>query len=443
MRKKKKNVSKRKSIILFSCLTAILAVLLLFTFCPFSFGDESVMEYKSVVGAINKGIDINGGFYAVLEPIAPDLGTAEREKYDRNFDDNVKSTINTIQNRITAKGYIGAAVAKQESTDGTVGIRIEIPKVDKADDFFKFLGKSAVFEIRSESDEVLVEGADISSTQVVYYNGSYIVIVKFNSNGTAALKKATEDNFNKTMGIFIDDDSIGAPNITEVISDGRITISAGSTSQSADELSIQLKSGALPLKLNTVTFESREVSPTLGENSLMLCLIACIIGVCLIVIFMFVFYKGFGIAANLALIFYAVVLLFLLSQLPWVQLSLAGIIGIIFSIGIAVNANIIILERIKDEYASGKSLLAAVDAGFKRAMVTIIDTGIILVIASIFLWVLGPVAMQSFAIVLLTGVILSLIFSLVISRFLIKRTLPLSKSEKFFGLKREEGTENV
>ena len=186
--------------------------------------------------------------------------------------------------------------------------------------------------------------------------------------------------------------------------------------------------------------EVRNISPTLGEDAIKWALIAGAIGVGLIFIFMAVMYRGLGLAADIALCVYIVLLLWFCAVLPWVQLTLPGIAGILLSIGMAVDANIIIFERIRDEYRhSSKPIPSVVKIGFKRSAAAIIDGNVTTLIGAIVLWIIGSASIVGFAVTLFIGIILSMFTSLVITRIVIKCFLPLnSTSAKFYGLKRAE-----
>lgn len=206
--------------------------------------------------------------------------------------------------------------------------------------------------------------------------------------------------------------------------------------EEAQSLAAVIKAGRLPI--NFEVGESSRISATLGDKALTASLIAGAIGLVIIFAIMILRYRGMGIVAALALCVYSVILILLLALLPWIQLTLPGIAGIILSIGMAVDANVIIFERIKEEYATGKTVVSAVKAGFKRAFVTIFDGNITTVIAAIFLWVFCPGTIKGFAITLFIGIILSMITAILLSRGLLKLMMNLSdNSAKFFALDRE------
>ena len=210
-----------------------------------------------------------------------------------------------------------------------------------------------------------------------------------------------------------------------------------SDQQDAIDTAMLLQSGSLPVEFEAI--QPNTISATLGQDAINAGLLAGVIGLVLIMLFMGIYYRGMGIVADIALLIYVLLLLFLMSQLPWVQLTLPGIAGVILSIGMAVDANVIIFERIKDEYKNGITFRGSVQAGFKRATAAIVDANVTTLIASIVLWLLGTGPVQGFAITLFLGIIISMFTALVVTRLLMKLFLPLNdSSEKFYGLKRGE-----
>ncbi|MCQ2602405.1 MAG: SecD/SecF family protein translocase subunit, partial [Clostridia bacterium] len=224
-----------------------------------------------------------------------------------------------------------------------------------------------------------------------------------------------------------------------------ITNQGGYTYEDAKDFATRLQSGAFGVDLEQS--EIRNISPTLGENAIRTALIAGLIGVLLIFLFLGVVYRGLGLAADLALCVYIVLLLWFSAVLPWVQLTLPGIAGLLLSIGMAVDGNVVIFERIKDEYRkSSKPIQTAVATGFKRSLGAIVDGNVTTIIGAVVLWIVGSASIQGFAVTLFIGIILSMFTSLVITRLILKCFLPLTaatldkkdatKSAKFYGLKR-------
>ena len=274
---------------------------------------------------------------------------------------------------------------------------------------------------------------------------NYAVGLRFNEEGTEAFSKVTSDYLNKAIYIYIDGEKYTQVNVNSQITNGNAIITSGNngyTYQEALDFATRLQSGTFGVKIRQT--EVRNISATLGENSINTALIAGIVGVAIIFIFLAIIYRGLGLAADLALCVYIVLLLWFCAVLPWVQLTLPGIAGLLLSIGMAVDANVIIFERIKDEYGrSTKPIQTAIKDGFRRSTAAIIDGNVTTLIGAIVLWILGSASIVGFAVTLFIGIILSMFTSLVITRLVLKCFMPLnSKSEKFYGLKRKQEDED-
>ena len=212
--------------------------------------------------------------------------------------------------------------------------------------------------------------------------------------------------------------------------------------EAAQNLADQITSGQFEVKLSLL--ESSTISPTLGEKALLCCIIAGVLGLALVMAFLIVRYRMLGVVASIALLLYADLMLLFLAILPWVQLTLPGIAGIILSIGMAVDANVIIYERIKDEFRNGKSMLASSHAGFKKATKAIIDSNVTTIIAAVVLLIFGTGSIQGFAIALLVGIILSLFTSMLITRKLVKYFIAVMPDKpSYFSLIRSKNYENL
>ena len=204
---------------------------------------------------------------------------------------------------------------------------------------------------------------------------------------------------------------------------------------------MQINGGALKLPLTTV--EPRVISSSLGEEALSRGLLAGAIGLALILVYMVVVYRGLGVIADMALVVYVLAMLFFLATLPFIQMTLAGIAGVILGIGMAVDANVVIFERIKDEYASGKELSVATRIGFKKASTAVLDANVTTLIAAVVLWVLGNGTVQGFAMSLVVSIVLSFLSAILICRmFMACFTAVLKKPEKFYHLTRTEEVDN-
>ncbi len=237
------------------------------------------------------------------------------------------------------------------------------------------------------------------------------------------------------------------PEVQSVIADGVTFISGSMSSQKeAEAYATKILSGTYSVDLELS--EKNITTATLGENALFLSIIAGLVGLVLIFVIMYVVYKNMGLLANLSLIIYVVIYMFLLSILPFVQLTLPGIAGIILGLGMAVDGNIVVFERIKDEFKTGKKIPASFKAGFKRATITVLDSNITTIIASLVLAWLGTGTIRSFAYTLLISIVVSMFTTLVVTRGLLNWALPFNSTNyKKYGLKKGEvelnGTEEI
>jgi preprotein translocase subunit SecD len=435
----RKNKTKRKSIVLFAIILAITLLFGVLEIVPFSFG---IYDYNPPLQNIKLGLDLKGGVYAVFEAKDTDANGDPIPAAD--FNKALNATMVSIEKRLVNKGYTESTVIQE----GPKSIRVEIPDVEDAESVFAIIGKPAKLEFCSPDatdaanvkGEVLVGGENVASaTAGVDTDGKPAVYLKFDKEGAKLFQAATEKNVGGKLYIWVDDVLISSPSVDSSIVGGNAIINGTFTAESAQNLAMQIQSGALPLELHTTL--TRTLSPTLGENAITTSLIAAGVGLLLILLFMFLVYGLFGVASNLSLLIYSVLLVLLLSTLPWVQLTLPGIAGLILSIGMAVDGNIIIFERIKEEYKSGKSIIASCDAGYKKSVSAIVDGNITTLLGSVALWIFGSATLKGFAITLFVGIIVSMFCSLVITRFFIKKLLPLNSTKpKPYKLKREEAT---
>ncbi|MDR1940181.1 MAG: protein translocase subunit SecD, partial [Clostridiales bacterium] len=284
------------------------------------------------------------------------------------------------------------------------------------------IGRPALLEFRNPDDEsadAYVTGEHVVEATVGYdENNSPVVVLKFDDEGTELFRQATEARQGKSLGIYINGTLITSPTVNSTISNGEATITGVGSYADCEALALQIQSGAFSVNLEIL--ENRTISATLGDSAIKMSVIAGIIGIILIMAFMVLLYRLLGAAASIALCAYVVLTIMVLAILPWVQLTLSGIGGMILGIGMAVDANIVIFERIKDEYEKGKPLAAAVTVGFKRAGRTIIDSNLTTIIGALALLIFGPASLQSFAITLMVSIVLSFITALVLTRRIVK-----------------------
>lgn len=429
-------MSKAKSIvalIVSLILTAIVGVACFASFpVPFT---HKTKQYNSIMSLIGKGIDLSGGYYVVLTPKDSSSDDANKSEYISTLE----SAQNILRSRLDSKGYTEATISVQDGNK----IRVEIPEVDNAEEVLQVIGSTGEISFRDNSGNILVKAEHIKSAYVSRDpdNASkYVVVLNFTSAGTEAFSKATKEvyeNGDKKLYIYLGDEVVSSPSVSGQLTDPSATITGYSTYDEADAVASVIESGRLPIDFEVS--ESRSISARLGEDAINKSLLAGVIGMAVIFIIMIVVYGGMGVAADIALFIYTLLYIIFMAIVPGVQLTLPGIAGILLSIGMAVDANIVIYERIKEEYASGKTILASVDSGFKHAVITVIDSNVTTILSAAVLYFLCPGTIKGFAITLFIGIVLSMVTSIFITRWYLKIMLSLSeKKEKFFRLKREE-----
>ena len=267
-------------------------------------------------------------------------------------------------------------------------------------------------------DEVLLTGQNLVDAQAAFdqRTGEPVVTFRFDAAGAKRFGKITQENVGLPFAVLLDNKVITAPRINEPILGGTGQISGNFTVERANDLAVLLRSGALPAKLTPI--EERTVGASLGANSIASGKKAALMGLALVVIFMFAAYSLFGLFANLAL-FINIALIFGVLSLMGATLTLPGIAGIVLTIGIAVDANVLINERIREEIRSGKSPVASIEAGYTRAMATIIDSNVTTLISTLVLFWLGSGAVRGFAVTLTVGIFASLFTAVTVTRMMV------------------------
>jgi len=393
---------------------AVVAVLIVLVSCVAINGTRignSKYMIKSVGDAISLGLDLQGGISTVY--VAKDTSA-------ENFDELMQNTVSTLRTRLTNAGYTEATVARQ----GDDAIRVEIPDVDDPQEVVEIIGKPAHLEFRDPSGNVILEGANIEECYVSQDTTTtqYLVAFKLDDIGTKAFADATAANIGNAISIYLDEDMVSSPTVNEAIYGGEGSISFSTmtveeTYEAASELVMLIQSGALPLDIEES--ETRAISATLGFEAIDGAVIAGIVGLALIMVFMIVMYRLPGIAASMALCIYVLIVFYVLA-ITEAQLTLQGIAGILLGIGMAVDANVIIFERFREEVKLGRTMNNAVKYGFKNAFSSILDSNVTTVIASIVLLIFGTGSIKGFAMTLLIGVIVSFFTAVVVTRWLLK-----------------------
>ncbi|MBO4572340.1 MAG: protein translocase subunit SecD [Clostridia bacterium] len=418
-------MSRGKSIFLLILTGVIIAIAAVACFCSFEI-PGSIKDYNSVMSLIGQGIDLKGGYYVVLTP-------QDTSESNENVIEEAQTILRT---RLDKKGYTEAVITVQDTTK----IRVEIPDIDNDDEVLELIGSTGTLTFRDSAGTTYLTGDDITSSYVGYEDGEYVVIMNFTEKGVSKFSEATATVYassDKVLYIYLGDDLISSPQVNGQITSQSAKIEGSFTYETAESLAAIIDSGRLPIEYEVS--EQRSISARLGETALSKSLMAGAIGLLIIFLIMILYYRGMGIAADIALVIYTILFVIFLAIVPGVQLTLPGIAGILLSIGMAVDANIVIFERIKREFANGKTFASAVETGFKRAIITVIDANVTTILASVVLYFLTTGAIKGFAITLLIGVVISMLTSIFITRWYLKLISALSnKKDKFFNLKREE-----
>lgn len=374
-----------------------------------------VWGIPSLKDEIKLGLDLSGGVYVVME--------AETDKTGEELKEIMNQTQAVIEERVNKMGLSEPIV----TIEGENRIRVELPGADNPDDAIETIGTTAQLQFLLADGSYVLGGGQVekSGVQQDQESGGYAVTLKFDKEGAEAFAQATattvaggvtptiEGVDPQSIVITLDEDIISFPVADkEVISNGEAIITGGFSEEEAMDLSMLINAGALPV--NLIEVESSQVGATLGLDALKMSVIAGAIGIALVFILMIAMYRALGFIANIALLIYIPAILWILVAFNAV-LTLPGIAGIILSIGMAVDANVIIFARIKEEVSNGKSIRVAVSSGFKRAMTTVIDSQITTIIAGVVLYQFGTGPVKGFAFTLMLGILLSIITAVLIT----------------------------
>lgn len=393
---------------------------------------------------INLGLDLAGGSHIILRP--------DPEEDREVTGEDMQGVREVIERRVNQLGLTEAVVQMQ----GDKRLIVELPAVEDPDEAIELIGRTAMISFRDPDGETFMTGEHVKNAEADRNpNRKPIVRLEFDGEGSRLMEKYTQEITEKeehkeylqrreagfpaseeireelTLSIYLDDELLHDPVVQDVISNqGQIT--GYESLEAASEHAVLIREGALPVKLDVA--EQRTVSATLGEMSLYQSIIAGLVGLAVVACYMVFYYRFPGLLAAVILAIYGA---FLLGALAVFQatLTLPGIAGLILSIGMAVDANIIIFERIKDERNSGKTIRASIDSGFNRAFTTILDANVTTIITAVILAYFTSGTVRGFAVTLGLGVIVSMFTAFFVTRILIElfTETKLLKSESAFG----------
>ncbi|OGE19047.1 protein-export membrane protein SecD [Candidatus Daviesbacteria bacterium RIFCSPHIGHO2_02_FULL_41_10] len=386
------------------------------------------------------GLDLQGGTELVLETQMDKIAPGNR-------DSALESAKNVLERRVNLYG-VSEAIVQTSKLGEQRRILVELPGVKDASSAANLVGKTAQLDFRempatlsAEEQEATksgipliylakptgLTGADLKNAQVTFGGNQGAssgpqVAIEFTNEGAKKFAEITKRNIGKPLAIFLDDQPVSAPNVQQEIIGGSAVITGQFTTKESKDLAIQLNAGALPVPIKLIS--QHFIGPTLGQESVNKSLVAGIIGLGVVMIYMAVYYGFLGLIADLALVIYTILVLAFFKTglfiLPPVTLTLAGIAGFILSIGMAVDANILIFERMKEEIRWGKSKTLALDLGFKRAWSSIWASNVSSLMTAAILYGIGTSLIRGFAITLAIGVLVSMFTSYVVTRTLLR-----------------------
>jgi preprotein translocase subunit SecD len=389
----------------------------------------------ALTGQRTFNISVVDGSRMILTPTQAGIAEA--------LDTAMKTAREVVYNRVDPEGTKEVTVIRQ----GKDRILVQVPGLKDPEGLIALLGKTARLEFKlvdltASPDQVaqgrapvgsqvlpmagggriavlrraMVNGDQLIDAQQTFNeNNEPVVSIRFDGRGSKSFARVTQQNVNKPFAIVLDDVVLSAPNIQEPILGGQANISGSFTAQTATDLAIQLRSGKLPVELKVI--EERTVGPDLGKDSIRRAVIAGIVGTAGILLFMWLTYGRFGIYANIALVLNVVVILGIMA--PFATLTLPGIAGFVLTVGAAVDANVIINERIREEHRRGRRVMDAVEHGYNEARTAIFDANITNVIAGLLLYYFGSGPVKGFAVVMMIGIATSVFTAVTVTRMFV------------------------
>ncbi len=402
-------------------------------------GDEQKKLAKKLIRKVGKNVEIdeNSGRFQVY------FADSELVIIRQNL---IKQSIEIVRRRIDESGTKEPTIQAQ----GDNRILLQVPGVENSSELKSILGKTAkmTFHFLSEESfagadserifdyqgrqylikkEVILSGDLLVDANTTYHEGQPAVGFRFNALGTRKFAQITKDNIGKIFAIVLDGRIVTAPRINSVINQGSGVISGSFTTQEANEVALLLRAGALPAPLKVI--EERTVGPSLGLDSIKSGTLATFASLAFVAIFMLLFYGFFGLMADIAMFINIAIIIAILSLIG-ATLTLPGIAGIVLTMGIAVDANVLIFERIKEELRDKKTVLAAVEQGFNQAFRTITDSNITTLIVAFFLYLFGNGPVKGFAVTLAIGILASMFSSITLTRMMIAIWLKKRRPQK-------------
>lgn len=425
---------KAKSTILLILILAIVAGSTVLALNGAKIGKYEIVKAKD---AIDLGLDLAGGVYVVLEANTDAKGAELQRIMEQS-----KAIINE---RINGLGVSEPNI----SIEGGNRIRVELAGIDDPQKAIELIGKTAQLQFIDPDKNIVLTGKNVINSEAQYQTNQLgqqeiVVSLEFDKEGTEKFAEATgrltlePNREDRIIYIVLDDQIISYPAVQSAeeggtaITDGKAVITGGFTLEEASQLATLIRAGALPVEMKEL--QTSVIGPTLGLEAYDRSIEAGGIALLIIMLFMIIAYRIPGFIASVGLIIYTLITIFTMSSLG-VKLTLPGIAGLILSIGMAVDANVIIFERIKEEIRVGKSIRTAVDTGFKRALTSVMDSNITTLIAGVVLYYFGIGPIKGFGVTLIIGIVASMLTAVIISKYLLKLTVSVTggKNTKLYG----------
>ena len=397
----KKGRTKVRSAILF---ILTLVVIVAFAYAGGMGVEIAGWEFKSFNKAITKGLGLQGGVSVLMEIQDENVTKSDLEK-----------TRQLIDLRVNKLGVAETSV----TIEGDRRVRVEIPGEYDSKDLVDSLSKTGNLTFKDADGNEVLNGSDVDEASVVINstNNAPVVSLKLTDEGTKKFAEATQANLNKIISIYMDDEEISSPKVNAVITDGNAIIEGSGSLDEAKNLAALINAGALPVTVKAAQIEN--VGAQLGAEALPNAVKAGLIGIAIIFVFMIVYYRVPGVIASIALTLYVCLVLVAFVESD-VALTLPGIAAFLLTVGMAVDANVLIFERIREELKKGISIKSAVDKGFSNALSSIIDSNVTTVIAALVLYFIGTGSIKGFAVTLMIGIVVSMFTAVVVTKTLMR-----------------------
>ncbi len=401
-----------------------IAIIVFLAFAGFKGFTINGFQFKTFNDMITKGLDLQGGVSVTMQLEGNNITSKELEQ-----------TQQLLSLRVNKVGVSNTSV----TTEGNDKVVVNIPGDYDSNSILDTLTTTGELEFVAPDGSTILTGSDVSSASVYMNNsGEPVITLKLNSDGTEKFAEATKEYLGQKIAIEMDGEVLTDPTVQSVISDGEATITGSTSLTEAKKIADIINAGALPVPVKVVSVET--IGAELGASALPDAMKAGAIGILIIFLFMILNYRWLGFIASMCLSIYILLVLYAFVAVG-VVLSLPGIAGLLLTIGMAVDANVLMFERIKEELRQGRSVSAAVKFGYHNALSSIIDSNVTTLIVAVVLYYFGSGEVQGFALTLLIGVLLSMFTAIVVTKFFINLAVDsklLNKPSMFGRIKRRD-----